>query len=344
MVTKRSTSIIERESASLVSEPRSGAVSYSKNAEPVSAALEKQQSIASARTANKNDNDEAGHRRAAVLYLVATAILWSVGGLLIKLVNWNPMAIAAARSGIAAITLLIFIRRPRFHWSFDQVAAAFFYCCTVLLFVAATNLTTAADAILLEYTSPIYVALLGSWLLGEKPVLADWLNIAAVLGGMLLFFSGHLSVAGYGGNVCASASAVTFALFAIFMRRQKHASPLESVLLGNILAVVCGLPFMFHGAPGVSGWTGLVLLGVFQLGLPYIFYARAIKHITALEAVLIPVLEPILNPLWVMLFANETPALTAAAGGLVVLGSVVVRGIVAIARANRGLPARVGIE
>ncbi|MGH9761159.1 MAG: DMT family transporter [Blastocatellia bacterium] len=285
---------------------------------------------------------EPHHRSRAVLYLVLTAIMWSLGGLLIKLVAWNPMAIGASRSLIAAITLFILVRKPKFHWSFDQVAGAVFYCGTVVLFPVATKLTTAADAILLQYTAPIYVALLGTWLLGERPAFADWLNIVAVLAGMLLFFTGHLSASGFWGNVCAVASAVTYALFVIFMRRQKHASPLESVLLGNILATLCGLPFMFKGGPGASGWVALVLLGVVQLGLPYILYAKAIKHVTALEAILIPVLEPILNPLWVMLFAGETPAWTAAAGGSIVLGSVVVRGLVAVLRSGRTEVERVG--
>jgi drug/metabolite transporter (DMT)-like permease len=145
----------------------------------------------------------------------------------------------------------------------------------------------------------------------------------------VLFFLDDLTTGGFWGNVCAISSGATFACFVLFMRKQKDDSPVESVLLGNILTALVGLPFMFEAMPNASSWIGLVLLGVFQLGLSHALYATAIKHVTALEAILIPVIEPILNPLWVLLIVGETPGPWAFLGGLIILFSVTVRCVVA---------------
>lgn len=248
------------------------------------------------------------------------------------MVNWNPVAIAGSRSAIAALAMLAIIRRPRFTWSFAQIGGAVAYAATVILFVTANKLTTAANAILLQYTAPIYVALFGAWFLGERASWLDWATLAAVLGGMVLFFLDKLSVAGMLGNVVAIASGVALAGLALFLRKQKDGSPMESILLGNALTALIGLPFMLKSSPGSAGWLGIVLLGVFQLGLPYVLYALAIKHVTAIEAVLIPVIEPILNPLWVFLVVGEAPGTLALAGGAVVLVAVTFRCVAAVVR------------
>ena len=247
--------------------------------------------------------------------------------MLIKLVHWNPIAIAGMRSAITALVLLIYLRRPHFHWSPAQIGGAVAYACTVILFVLANKLTTAANAIFLQYSSPIYVALFGAWFLGEQTHRGDWLTIAVVLAGMTLFFLDDLSRGGWWGNICAMLSAISFAWVVLFLRKQKDGSPFESVLLGNLIAALIGTPFMFESMPDARSWLGLVLLGIFQLGLAYIFFTAAIKHVAALEAALIPVLEPLLNPLWVILFVGETPSGWAGVGGLLVLLAVTARGI-----------------
>ena len=269
----------------------------------------------------------AKHYRGVGLALAA-GVLWSLGGPLIKWVEWNPLAIAGARSAIAAVILLVVLRRPRITWSVAQVGGAMAYAATVILFVAATKLTTAANAILLQYTSPVYAALLGWWFLGERVTWGDWITIAVVIGGMLLFFLDRLTVGGMWGNVLALASGITFAGMTTLLRKQKDGSPLESVLMGNILTALIGLPFMFQRAPGGSTWVGLILLGVFQLGLSYVLYSEAIKRITALEAILVSVVEPILNPIWVLLVMHEAPGRWAVLGGVVVLGAVTGRYVV----------------
>jgi drug/metabolite transporter (DMT)-like permease len=185
---------------------------------------------------------------------------------------------------------------------------------------------------LLQYTSPIYVALLGAWFLEERATWLDWTTILVVMFGMVLFFLDDLTTGGFWGNVCAISSGVTFACFVLFMRKQKNDSPLESVFLGNILTALIGFPFMFRTMPTASSWVGLLLLGVLQLGLSHVLYSVAIKHVTALEAILISVIEPILNPLWVLLALGEAPGPWAFFGGSIVLVSVTIRYVVTALR------------
>lgn len=280
----------------------------------------------------EGNRSRVGQRPKAILYLVLTAIMWSLGGLLIKSVDSNPLAIAGTRSAISALIILIAVGKPKFNWSFAQIGAALAYTATVLLFVAANKNTTAANAILIQYTAPVYVAFLGAWLLKEKVKPLDWATIVVVLGGMVLFFVDDLNTEGIFGNVLAAASGISFATFAVFMRMQKEGSPIESVLLGNILTAAVGLPFLLGDAPAPKGWLYLVVLGVVQLGLPYILYSKAIKHVTALEASIIPVLEPLLNPVWVFLLLGEAPGKWALVGGVIVIAAVTFRCIVPLRR------------
>jgi drug/metabolite transporter (DMT)-like permease len=267
------------------------------------------------------------HRLFAPLLLLATALLWSFGGVLIKSVEWNALAIAGMRSAIAALVILACIRHPRVSFSAVQIGGAIAYAATVILFVLATRLTTAANAIFLQYTAPIYVAALGHWCLGERALRIDWLVMGIALGGIALFFIDQLTLAGMWGNVTALASGVTFAAMVVLLRKEKSGSPVASVLMGNILTAVITSPFMLGPMPPLQSWKALALLGTVQLGLSYVFYTIAIKRVTALEATLIPLLEPVLNPLWVMLAIGERPGPWATLGAAFVVGAVLVRGI-----------------
>jgi drug/metabolite transporter (DMT)-like permease len=267
-------------------------------------------------------------RQKAVILLIMTAVLWSTGGLLIKWVAWHTLAIAGMRSAIAAAFLLLVLRRPQFTWSGAQIGGGLVYAVSVLGFVVATKLTTAANAILLTYTAPISVALLSAWFLQEQVTGVDWLTILVVTGGMGLFFLDHLTITGFWGNICAILGGNAFAWVVLCLRKQKSDSLLETVLLGNLIAAVAGAPFMFRALPDVSGWIALVLAGTVQIGLAFVLYVRAIKNVSAVEAILIPVIEPVLNPLWVLLLIGEVPGLWATIGGAVVVLSLTVRGLV----------------
>ena len=272
------------------------------------------------------------HRFFAPALLLLAALFWSLGGVLIKSIEWPPMAIAAARSAIAIPVMLACVGRPRFTFSAAQIGGALGYAATVALFVFATRMTTAANAIFLQYTAPIYVALLGRWYLGERALRIDWLVIATALSGIALFFCDHLTLAGFRGNVLALASGIAFASVAIFLRKEKAGSPVTSVILGNLIVALAGAPFLFRVPLAAGDGWRLLLLGAVQLGLPYVLYAAAIRHVSALEATLIPLIEPILNPLWVMLTLGERPGPWAIAGATLVLGAVLTRGAVMIRR------------
>lgn len=275
----------------------------------------------------------------AVFQLIGTALFWSLAGLLIKAVDWPSMAISGARGLIAAAFLILTNRGLRFTWSRDQLIGAAGYAACTTTFCVATKLTTAANAILLQYTAPVWVALFGAWFLGERATRADWITIGIVLSGMALFFAEGLEMAHLLGNLMGLLSGMAFAAMTVALRRQKDGSPVESIILGNGLAFLIGVPWII-GAPALSGsgWTALVLLGVVQLGFSYWLYARAIKHVTALEALLIPVIEPILNPLWVLLALHEKPSPFALAGGVIVLSAITVRAVLSI-RQRRITPA-----
>jgi drug/metabolite transporter (DMT)-like permease len=275
---------------------------------------------------------QRAHTR-AVGQLLLAALLWSTAGVLIKGIPWPPLAVAGGRGIIAAIFLVIISRGLRFTFSWVQVGAAIAYVMCTVSFVMANRMTNAANAILLQYTAPIWVALISSWFLKEKTTRADVLAIVASFIGMGLFFADELQLKSVLGNLLGLLSGVAYAGVAILMRRQKDGSAVESIILGNGLAFVIGLPFMLSApAMPASGWGWLVVLGVVQLGLSYWLYARAIKHVTALEAVLIPVIEPILNPVWVLLVFDERPGRLALLGGVIVLTAVTARAITSIRR------------
>ncbi|MFI5356735.1 MAG: DMT family transporter [Opitutales bacterium] len=276
------------------------------------------------------------HRR-AVGQLLLAALCWSLGGLLIKAVDWPPLAVAGGRGLLAALFLLGTNRPLRFTFSRVQVIAAFAYAGCTVFFVLATKFTTAANAILLQYTAPVWIALFAAWFLGERTAGSDWLLITIVFGGMALFFADGLKLTGLLGNVCGILSGGCFAAMTIALRRQKDGSPVESIILGNLIAFALGVPFMVGvPLPSPAGCGALLLLGVLQLGCSYWLYARAIRHVTALEAVLLPVIEPILNPVWVFLARGERPSHWALVGGVVVLGAVVWRATLSIRRAHLG--------
>ena len=280
----------------------------------------------------------AQHRR-AVLLLALCGLFWSTGGVLIKLVAWHPLAIWSARCAICAATLYL-IRRPtlrgigRAEWS-----AAIALALTTGLFIVANKLTTAANAILIQYSAPVWIALLGRWFLGEPATRLDWLTIALVVGGITLFFFDQLTLDHVTGNLVALASGVAFAFHAMTLRRVAIAAartsdapidPMRPLILGNLVGALIGAPFAFlHAPPDATGWAALLALGVVQQGAAYLCLARAIRHATALEAMLIPIIEPILNPIWVALAVGERPGPWALAGGAIVVGAVTLRALLA---------------
>ena len=186
------------------------------------------------------------------LMLLITAVLWSTGGVLIKWVSWNPMAIAGMRSFLAIPILLLFFRRHYLTWSAAQIGASLCYGANVILFVVSMKLTTAANAIVLQYMAPVYVAIFSGIFLHERIKKLDWIVILVALSGICLFFLDKLTIENYLGNMLAILGGISFAFYIIFMRKQKGGFPLGSVLLGNIITVIVALPFMLKSLPNAA--------------------------------------------------------------------------------------------
>lgn len=263
----------------------------------------------------------------AVIALIMTAALWSLGGLLIKSVDWNPLGIAGARSLIALLVFLPFVNKCKFRFNWLMITGAVSYSLTTVLFTAANKNTTAANAILLQYTAPVFVIILASIFLKERMTRIDYLCVAGVLAGLALFVAEAMEGGRMLGDFFALLSGFTFAVLAVSMRGQKDANPMESVILGNVINAVVFLPIGFAVSSPGGGVQWLLVLGLLQLGLSYLLYSFAVRHVSALQTIMLTVLEPLLNPLWVFLATSERPGLLSIAGGILVLGFVMAHSV-----------------
>lgn len=266
--------------------------------------------------------------RNAVVMLLITAILWSSSGLFIKLIEWGPLAILGGRSLVATTLFLIFLRQLPLRWTRLQIVGALAYVGTQLTFVWGTKLTAAANVIFLQYTAPLYIGLFGYWFLKERPKRADWASLGVIFCGMLLFFGDNFSFDSLLGNLMGVIAGVTMAIMVLCLRAQKHGNPAQTILLGNMLGAVIGLPFLVQESFIITSVSIVLYLGLFQIGLSLLIYTAAIKHIPALETTLIVTLEPILNPVWVFLVLGELPGLLATVGAVLVLSAIIFRALI----------------
>lgn len=263
-------------------------------------------------------------RRKAIIYLVITALLWSTSGVFVKALSWGPVSILAGRGLFTSIVFLLYLRRLPKQWTRWMLLAAGMSMLTQFFFVASTKLTTAANSIFLQYTAPIYVVLIGYWLLRERPSRTDYTAMVVIFLGMFLFFGDQLSPRGFYGNILAVISGMTSALMVVAFRAQKDAHPEDSILVASLVMAVLGFPSILKESWTLTNWAVIAYLGIFQIGLAFILFTQSIKHIPALEANLIGTLEPILNPVWVYLFLGERMGKFALLGGLVVLTGVII--------------------
>ena len=273
-------------------------------------------------------------RTRAIIYLVMASILWSTGGVLIKYIPWSPITIAGMRSGIAAIVMMAFIRKPIKLKKF-KVVGGMFYCAMMILFVTATKMTTAANAILLQYSAPIWVAILSGVLLKEKIQRREWVTIAVVMGGMILFFIGDLQTGAMLGNGLAVLSGIAFAGAIVSLKMVQDSSPAEIPMLGNVMTFLICVPFLSGITLDVKSVLAILALGIFQIGIAYILFTEGSRYVSAIEAVSIAVIEPFLNPIWVFFFNGEVP------GGMAIIGGIVV--VIAIVW-NNIQKSKIGIE
>ena len=257
------------------------------------------------------------------VFIAVTAVLWSFGGILIKLVPWDAMTIVGMRAIFAAAVIAIYMKRPRIRLTPGVLLGALCMSGTTVLYVFANKLTTAANAIMLQYTAPVFVILLSALFLRKRPRALDAAAVLVVFGGIALFFVGQLRGTALLGNALALLSGLSFA--GVFLVNQMaDASPVESSLLSMLLNFVIALPFIARGITWEPlPWLAITLLGVFQIGLAYVLFSIGIRTTAPVAASLIAAIEPILNPVWVALFQGELPGPWAVAGGVLVLGAVV---------------------
>jgi len=266
------------------------------------------------------------NRKVSIICLVIASILWSTGGLLIKWVDWNPIAIAGIRSGISSLVMIGFWwvltkklpKRPDKFVMFGAIN----YVILVMLFVSANKLTTSANAILLQFTAPIWAMIIGAIFFKVKFDKKDIFTVIVVFAGMILFFIGDIDGGGLLGNILAVISGISMALMIITLKKVTNHKPLEIVIWGNIFTFIVAIPFYSGIVLTSANITGILLLGIFQLGISYIFFTKGIENVTVLEGILIPVIEPLLNPLWVFMGTGEKPSQYALIGGVIVLAAV----------------------
>ena len=269
------------------------------------------------------------------LYLVATALLFSTGGAAIKAATLTGWQVASFRSGVASIALLIALPQARRGWSWRVVPVAAAYAATMVLFVLANRLTTAANAVFLQSTAPLYLLFLAPWLLREPIRARDLLCALAVGGGMvLLFIDSERSVATAPdprrGNLVALATGLAWALTMTGLRwlgreaiPHKPQNPaLAPVALGNLLAFLIALPLALPATGFRNSDVAVILyLGVVQIGLAYFLLTRAVRYVPAFEATVVLLLEPVMNPVWAWLVHHEKPGPWALAGGAIILSA-----------------------
>jgi len=270
------------------------------------------------------------------LLLLSAAALWSTAGAAMKLCGLSGFQIAGGRSLVAGLFLLAALPEARRRPTVRMALGAASYAGTVVLFTLANKLTTAANAIFIQDSAPLWVLLLSPALLGERAGRGELMAIPVYGLGLALFFLDELSPGQLTGNLLALAAGVSFGLCIVGLRRAAEAAP-AAIVWGNLLAAALALP-LWPAGPAARPMDLLLLafLGIFQLGLAYLCFARGIARVPALEASLLVLLEPVLNPVWTFLLAGERPGPWAICGGGIVLAATAWRTAVpALAAARR---------
>ena len=274
-------------------------------------------------------------RSTARAQLLGAALLFSTGGAAIKAAAFTGWQIASLRSGIAAFALLLVVPAARRGWSWRAALVGAAYAGCLVLFVLANRLTTAANTIFLQSAAPLYILVLAPWLLKEPTRRQDLGFMLAVGVGLILFFVGTEQPAATApdpnlGNILALASGFCWALAICGLRwlgsQPGRGSPVAAVVLGNLTAFLVSLPIALPlGAHALPDWLLIGYLGVFQIGLAYVFVTSAIHILPALEASIILLLEPVLNPVWAWVVQRETPGAWALLGGAIILGATTLK-------------------
>lgn len=262
-----------------------------------------------------------------VFFVLVAVLLWSTGGLFIKLTTLDAYQVTFFRSLLAALTVLVLTRKQGLKINAFGILSSVIYAALLFLFVWATKRTTAANAIFLQYTAPIYILILSPFLIGEKFHLRDLFTVVVVLGGMSLFFVGQLRLEDYEGNIAALLSGIFLGLYIMLLRhkRAEGFNPAIAVIYGNFLLAALNAPSGLSAIVSMVGldWIAVIFLGVFQIGISYILFIKGVVGGTRpLDASLIGFVEPLLNPVWVFIFVGEQPSRWAVLGGAIIIAAI----------------------
>jgi len=261
--------------------------------------------------------------RRGLLLVAAAALLWSTGGVGIKALSEPPLVIAFYRSATAAVALFLIFRPRVWRWTPAFLVGIVAYAACLTTFVFATKWTSAANAIFLQYCGVVWVLVASPLVLKEPFHRRDAFAVAAAFAGMTLFFLGRFESRGYAGELTALASSVFFAVLVLALRSERGGGSEAVVTYGNVLAAAALLPFVRHElAVPPRDAVILGLLGFVQIGGAYALFVAGLRHVTATQASLMGMLEPVSNPIWVFLFVGERPGAFSILGGVIVLGAI----------------------
>lgn len=267
-------------------------------------------------------------RKKAMLLMALCACLWSISGIFIKWISWSPFLIAGGRSLISAAVLGLFmaVSRIRIQVCRSSLCAGISLGVSFLCFVSANKLTTAANAIVLQYTSPIFILIISALFLHQQIKKREAAVVCAAAAGILLFFLDQLSPGNIAGNFLGILAGFFLSIMFVLigLAGNNDSIRMSGILFAHIFTALVGIPVgaVFTASISTREICLILILGIFQLGIPYILYAIAAKDCSPLACSLIGMLEPLLNPVWVFLFDGESPGPFALAGAVIVITAV----------------------
>jgi drug/metabolite transporter (DMT)-like permease len=262
----------------------------------------------------------------AVVLLILTGLLWSVIGVITKSILWHPISIAGGLSLFAVLTQILIVRRfPRMQLDIPNLGALLF-CLNTLLFIGAIHYSSVANAVVLQFTAPVYVAILGGVVLGEHMTYRDWLALIVTLLGTTLFFLDDLTPVQLTGTLMAVASGLSVAGYTLCLRKLKAKDPIDVVILGEVMVFIISIPWLFNEAFSYTALSKILILGTFCYGISFLAYATAMKHVRALQALLISTFEIVLGPIWAFIFLHEKPSGSALLGATLISLIVLIYG------------------
>jgi drug/metabolite transporter (DMT)-like permease len=275
--------------------------------------------------------------RISIIQMLLCSFLWSIAGIFIKLIDWNPFVIAGFRGLFAALTVAVYmlLTKKRVVVTKNVLLSMFFLSATFLCFVSANKLTSAANAIVLQFTAPVFILIFSAVFLRQKFRRSDILTVILTLAGISVFFLGSLDAGQALGNIIAVLSGIFMAGMYIAVGSTDEKEKMSGILFGHVLTALVGIPFAFFTEGSITQVSilSVIILGVFQLGIPYILLGLASKNCPALACSLIAAVEPLLNPVWVLIFSGESPGLFAVFGGVVIISAVTLQCILQSRRA-----------